>query len=116
MLTPVTDPIQKLAVEKRGWNPDWDPKRHWIESFREEMRRLKVNGFARTNDDLAEFLHRLNTSKHFVNVRLNVSETVDSGQVEGLKLVRFDLDALSIYGPADVKRLSDGLIGDPKPK
>lgn len=117
MLTPVTDPIQKLAVEKRGWNPDWDPKRLWIESFREEMRRLKVNGFARTNDDLAEFLHRLNTSKHFVNVRLNVSETVEAGQVEGLKLVRFDLDALSIYGPADVKRLADGLIGDaPKRK
>jgi type IV pilus assembly protein PilN len=117
MLRPEDDPQRKLEQQNRGWNPDWDPKRLWIDGFIEKMRRLKVNGFARTNDDLAEFLHRLNTSKHFVNVRLNVSETVEAGQVEGLKLVRFDLDALSIYGPADVKRLADGLIGDaPKRK
>ncbi|MCK6573866.1 PilN domain-containing protein [Myxococcota bacterium] len=112
MLTPVTDPIQKLAQEKRKWNPDWDPKRLWIESFREEKRRLKINGFARTNDDLAEFLHRLNTSKHFVNVRLNVSESVESSELDGLKLVRFDLDAVGIYGPADVQRLSRKEIGE----
>jgi len=116
ILTPVTDPILKLNVQKRGWNPDWDPKRLWIEAFREEKRKLKINGYARTNDDLAEFLHRMNTSKHFVNVRLNLSESVQASQMDGLKLVRFDLDALTIYGPADVKRLAAHEIGDPPPK
>jgi type IV pilus assembly protein PilM len=112
MLTPVTDPIQKLAQEKRKWNPDWDPKRLWIENFREDKRRLKINGYARTNDDLAEFLHRLSTSKHFVNVRLNVSESVESSELGGVKLVRFDLDAVGIYGPADVQRLGRKEIGE----
>lgn len=111
MLTPVTDPIQKLAQEKRRWNPDWDPKRLWVESFVEASRKLKIQGYARTNDDLAEFLHRLNTSKHFVEVRLNLSEMVEVSVVPGLKLVRFDVDALALYGPADVKRLAAGEIG-----
>jgi type IV pilus assembly protein PilM len=111
MLTPVSDPIQKLAQEKRRWNPDWDPKRLWIMSFVESSRKLKIQGYARTNDDLAEFLHRLNTSKHFVEVRLNLSEMVELSAVPGLKLVRFDVDALALYGPADVKRLAAGDIG-----
>ncbi len=111
MLTPVSDPIQKLAQEKRRWNPDWDPKRLWIMSFVESSRKLKIQGYARTNDDLAEFLHRLNTSKHFVEVRLNLSEMVELSAVPGLKLVRFDVDALALYGPADVKRLAAGGIG-----
>jgi type IV pilus assembly protein PilM len=111
MLTPVSDPIQKLAQEKRRWNPDWDPKRLWVESFVEASRKLKIQGYARTNDDLAEFLHRLNTSKHFVEVRLNLSEMVEVSVVPGLKLVRFDVDALALYGPADVKRLAAGEIG-----
>lgn len=112
MLTPVSDPMQKLILEKKGWNPEWDPRRLWIESFREENRKVKINGMARTNDDLAEFLHRMNTSKHFVNVRLNVSESFDPAQLEGVKLVRFDVDALALYGPADVKRLVRREIGD----
>jgi len=111
MLTPVSDPIQKLAQEKRRWNPDWDPKRLWVMSFVESSRKLKIQGYARTNDDLAEFLHRLNTSKHFVEVRLNLSEMVELSAVPGLKLVRFDVDALALYGPADVKRLAAGDIG-----
>jgi hypothetical protein len=56
-------------------------------------------------------LHRLNTSKHFVEVRLNLSEMVELSAVPGLKLVRFDVDALALYGPADVKRLAAGDIG-----
>ena len=111
MLTPVSDPLQKLAQEKRRWTPDWDPKRLWIMSFVESSRKLKIQGYARTNDDLAEFLHRLNTSKHFVEVRLNLSEMVELSAVPGLKLVRFDVDALALYGPADVKRLAAGDIG-----
>jgi type IV pilus assembly protein PilM len=43
---------------------------------------------------------------------LNVSESVESNELEGLKLVRFDLDAVGIYGPADVQRLSRKEIGE----
>ena len=116
MLTAVTDPIQKLAMEKRKWTAEWDPKRLWISSFHEENRKLKITGFARTNDDLAEFLHRMGTSKHFVNVRLNVSETVVAPGIDTVKVVRFDVDALALYGPADVLRLGHHEIGDPPPK
>ncbi|MSP72219.1 MAG: hypothetical protein EXR76_08570 [Myxococcales bacterium] len=112
MITPITDPLRKLAAGKRGWNPEWDPKRLWLESFTEENRKVKLMGLARTNDDLAEFLTRLNTSKHFVKVHLNVSEAVDLAAAAGVKLVKFDLDAVALYGPTDVKRLAAKEIGD----
>jgi type IV pilus assembly protein PilN len=108
ILTVVEDPALKLAQKKRGWNPDWDPRRLWIDTFVEHNRGVKVTGHARSNDDLAEFLHRLNTAKHFTDVRLNVSE---AAEYQGTKGVRFDLDMLVLYGPADLKRLAEDDLG-----
>lgn len=111
MLTPVKDPVQKLAMQKRGWNPDWDPKRLWIDTFIEKNRSVKIAGHARSNDDLAEFLQRLKTSKHFVNDKLNVSELVELQELGEAKVVRFNIDAIALYGPADVQRLARGELG-----
>lgn len=108
MLTAVEDPALKLAQKKRGWNPDWDPRRLWIDTFVENNRGVRLTGHARSNDDLAEFLHRLNTAKHFTNVRLNFSEAAEH---DGIKGVRFDIDMLVLYGPADLRRLAAGEIG-----
>ncbi len=119
ILTPIDkdDPESaklKLEVGQRGWNPDWDPKRLWIETFVEDQRGVKITGFARNNDDLGEFLRRLNTSRHFVRVQMNVSEAVVMRQLNDTKMVKFDVDALVIYGPADVKRLAAGELGADK--
>lgn len=116
MLTPITEPEEKLRVQNLGWNPDWDPKRLWLESFIEENRRVKLLGVARTNEDLAEFLHRLESSKHFVEIALNFSEAIEVAELNNARLVRFDIEALAIYGPADVKKLAAGTLGGDKKK
>ncbi len=111
MLTPITDPKTKLQVQSRGWNPDWDPKRLWIDAFIEKSRAVKIIGHARNNEDLAEFLERLNSSRHFVKVQLNVSDAVEIAKLNKAKLVKFDITALVIYGPADLRRLAAGTLG-----
>ncbi len=111
MLTPIEDPKLKLEVQQRGWNPDWDPTRLWIDGFVEGERAVKIAGHARSNEDLAEFLQRLSSSRHFVKIKLNVSESVEMSHLENAKMVEFDLNALVIYGPADVKRLAAGELG-----
>lgn len=112
LLTPVDDPVHKLEIKKRGWNPDWDPKRLFLDSFIEQDRSLKIVGYAETNDDLAEFLQRLESSPYFHNVNLNVSVLVSAPQVDQ-KVVQFDVDAVVAYGPADVERIKNGEIGGP---
>lgn len=111
MVTPIEDPKLKLEVQQRGWNPDWDPRRLWIDGFVEGERAVKIQGHARTNEDLAEFLTRLGSSRHFVKIQLNVSEAVSMTNSDDSKMVKFDLNALVIYGPADVKRLAAGELG-----
>lgn len=114
IMTPIEDPQLKLEVQERGWNPDWDPRRLWIDKFVEEERRVKITGYARNNDDLGEFLRRLGSSRHFVKVQMNVSEAVTMRELNDARMMRFDIDALVIYGPADVKRLAAGELGESK--
>ena len=110
LLRKIEDPEEKLKVQNLGWNPDWDPKNLWIDGFKEDQRQLRLVGHARTNEDLAEFLHRLNSSKHFVNVELLVSQSVELPSVENVKFVQFTIEAIALYGPADVAKLASGAL------
>ncbi|MEE2786245.1 MAG: PilN domain-containing protein [Myxococcota bacterium] len=114
MLTPIEDPAQKLQVRSKGWNPDWDTKRLWIDQFLEKRRKVQLVGHARSNEDLAEFLERLNSSKHFVKVRLRESNAIVRPELNDARLMKFTIDALAIYGPADVRRLSAGTLDGSK--
>jgi len=119
MLTPIEEPKLKVSVAARGWNPDWEPKRLWIDSFEERSRGVLISGHARTLDDLAEFLGRLETSRYFVESKLRVSEVVEiasGNKSTKAKLVKFDIQTLVIYGPADVQRLAKGTLGASKKK
>lgn len=108
MLTPATDAKHRLLITGKGWTPDWEPKHLWIQSFDENERGVKIDGYAKSNDDVAEFLQRLNTSRHFVQVTLNFSELVE---IKGVKAVNFNIEALVLYGRADVERLAKGDLG-----
>ena len=108
MLSVIDDPQMKLDVQTRGWNPDWDPKRLWVDVFVENERMVQISGHARNNEDLAEFLHRLGSARHFVNVELKISQSTEISKLNDARLVRFDLTAMVIYGPADVRRLAAG--------
>lgn len=107
MLKVEDDPQKKLAQKSKGWNPEWDPKRMWIDRFFEKSRIVRIVGHARSNEDVAEFHHRLESSRHFVEVTLKVSETVEIKDVDS-KFVRFTIDMVVLYGKADVVRFARG--------
>lgn len=71
-------------------NPGWDIRRLWIESFTETNRRCNVSGLAKTNEDVAEFLRRLNVSETFAQVTLQATN-LQADSVSGLPVVRFTL-------------------------
>lgn len=68
--------LEKLRRENPGAVPSekWDPHRLWLTSFKENERAVNVQGFGKTNDDVAEFLRRLTASKYFTDVLLVKTE------------------------------------------
>jgi Tfp pilus assembly protein PilN len=64
--------LEKLRRENPGAVPSekWDPHRLWLTAFKEADRNVTVQGFGKTNDDVAEFLRRLTASKFFTDVQL----------------------------------------------
>ncbi len=124
IMTRPTDPEELLRIKNLGWDPEWEPKNLWIDAFTEKRRNVQFKGHARSNEDLAEFLLRLNTSVHFVKVELNVSEMVEVGlgKVSGgrekrVSFMKYDITALCVYGKSDVEKLAMGKLGvDPKKK
>jgi type IV pilus assembly protein PilN len=77
-----------------GFNASWDPRRVWIEAYAEDQKHVRVRGSAKSNEDVAEFLKRLNSSVFFGNVNLD-STTQVSGR--GIKFVNFGLSADVTY-------------------
>ncbi|MES1208304.1 MAG: PilN domain-containing protein, partial [Pseudomonadota bacterium] len=76
MLTPGKGPtFDRASYEERlrrdpnvGFTAGWDPRRVWLESFDEAQRKVQLRGSARTNEDVAEFLKRLQLSVFFADV------------------------------------------------
>lgn len=53
-----------------GYNPSWDPRRVWVSSIRFAGGRLDLSAAAKANDDVAEFMKRLELSVFFRDVSL----------------------------------------------
>ena len=60
----------KRANPEAGFAPGWDPRRLWLLGFSETNRRCTIQGKARNNEDIAEFLRRLSLSQVFDEVVL----------------------------------------------
>jgi len=45
-----------------------DPRRVWMEGYAEDQKHVRIRGSAKSNEDVAEFLKRLNSSVFFGNV------------------------------------------------
>jgi type IV pilus assembly protein PilN len=73
---------------------NWEPKRAWLESYVEEKLRIRLRGSAKSNEDVAEFLKRLNSSVFFKDVNLDATAQAARGAV---KYVNFGLSATVIY-------------------
>lgn len=71
---PTVDPeaLDKLRHDNpmAGYNPGWDVRRLWLTSFEEMEGKCSLTGVGRTNEDVAEFLRRLNLSEIFDKVEL----------------------------------------------
>lgn len=73
---------------------NWETKRAWLESYVEEKQHIKLRGSAKSNEDVAEFLKRLNSSVFFKDVNLDATAQAAKGAV---KYVNFGLSATVIY-------------------
>jgi len=77
-------------------NASWDPRRLWITSFREEQRKVRIDGLARDGEDVSELARRMNLSDYFSNVVLLPGKQ-EKAQGTGLAVVRFSLEAQVKY-------------------
>lgn len=73
---------------------NWETKRAWLESYTEENMHVKIRGSAKSNEDVAEFLKRLNSSVFFKDVNLDATAQASKGSV---KYVNFGLSTTVIY-------------------
>jgi type IV pilus assembly protein PilN len=81
-----------------GFNAGWDPRRLWLDSFDETQRKVRIQGAGRTNEDVAEFLKRLQLSVFFGEVTPESTTQVgDNGSVGGAKRVTFHVSARVVY-------------------
>ena len=75
-----------------AFNAAWDARRLWILNFKEDKRKLRIEGLARDGEDVSELARRMSLSDYFVGVRLlPARRQVDSATK--VELVRFSLEA-----------------------
>ena len=79
-----------------GFNSGWDPRRVWLETFEEVQRKVRIHASARTNEDVAEFLKRLQLSVFFADVTPESTTQVGDDSA-GAKHVTFNLSARAVY-------------------
>ncbi len=77
-------------------NPNWDPRRLWMTSYKEDNRVVKLIGLARDGEDVSEFLRRLSLSDYFYEVRLMPAKK-EVDQATKLELVKFEMSAKVRY-------------------
>jgi type IV pilus assembly protein PilN len=77
-------------------NVNWDPRRLWMTSYKEDSRVVRIVGLARDGEDVSEFLRRLSLSDYFYEVRLlPATKGIDSAT--HLELVKFEMSAKVRY-------------------
>ena len=77
-------------------NVNWDPRRLWMTSYKEDNRVVRIVGLARDGEDVSEFLRRLALSDYFYEVRL-LPATKGVDATTHLELVKFEMSAKVRY-------------------
>ena len=70
-LTAPTSERIKIQQRKQNWDATWNPGRVWLESCNIDGEGFELKGLAKTADDVAEFLFRLETSEYFRSPQLD---------------------------------------------
>ena len=74
MMSPPRNEEERFAQLQRNWNVEWNTERLWVNSMIEKNQTFEIKGAAINADDVAEFLQRLTTSKHFQSIQLDFVE------------------------------------------
>jgi type IV pilus assembly protein PilN len=105
ILTPHKGPtFDRVGYDERlrrdpnmGFSSAWDPRRVWLESFEESQRKVRIRGGARTNEDVAEFLKRLQLSVFFTEVTPESTAQVADAPGGSTRHVTFTLGAKVVF-------------------
>ncbi len=93
---PSVDPSRLVQIRRddpaAAFNANWDARRLWLTSFKEEKRRMHIDGLARDGEDVSELARRLSLSDYFSGVKmLPARRQVDSAT--HVELVAFSMEA-----------------------
>jgi len=92
------DKLEQMKRDNPGevYNPNWDPRRLWIESYVEADRTVKLTGLARDGEDVSELERRLKLSDYFADVRLLPGQKI-TDKATHQELFHFELSAKVKY-------------------
>jgi len=100
LLSPTISEKGQVELLRRNLNTTWDPRRVSLSDFREKDREVHITGFAKTNDDVAEFMKRLGSSIHFKDVQLNFTRSAKKAELL-VPVVSFDINCRISYTGRD---------------
>ena len=87
-----------MRLQLRTVHLPLNTSRVWLEGFDENQKKVKIKGAAKSNEDVAEFLKRLNLSVFFADVAPESTNQVTVGGAGStVKYVTFNLSASVIY-------------------
>jgi len=71
---PTADPDRLAQLRKDNplqvYSPGWDARRLWINTYKEKLRTVEIQGNARDSTDISELAYRLKISSYFYDVKL----------------------------------------------
>ncbi len=86
----------RFARTKMNWDVDWDTRRVWIDSMEEKSGSFSIKGGAADSNDVAEFLRRMISAKHFKGVELDFVQTKENTK-NGPTYVEFTIFGKIVY-------------------
>jgi type IV pilus assembly protein PilN len=97
---PSVDP-ERLSQLRRDnpatvFNSGWDARRLWLIAFKEDQRKLRLDGLARDGEDVSELARRMSLSDYFDTVRLLPAKR-EIDPLSKLEVVRFSVEAQVRY-------------------
>jgi type IV pilus assembly protein PilN len=92
------DKVEQLKRDNpvMAYNPNWDPRRLWLTSYKEADRLVRMGGLARDGEDVSELERRLKLSDYFAEVKLLPGAKVADPQTHQ-ELFQFELSAKVKY-------------------
>ena len=92
------DKIEQLKRDNptQVYNPNWDPRRLWLTSYKEADRVVKMGGLARDGEDVSELERRLKLSDYFADVKLLPGSKMTDSQTHQ-ELFQWELSAKVRY-------------------